>query len=383
MLTVSSLTKAAVAHESTQSWASAVNGYSGDFTIQVYPSSHLSCREFRLLGFRTCKNGLSCVLAIPMPMHFPSKLPKWTRVIRTDAAQCVPHWRMEVEWMGLLNEHHWNRQPCSVIEMEFPSRDFLLPPRHSFYSSPWRCDVSQGVSGWTDSEVSSLKYHLITGLYVLQRSRVTHVSWSSCSSAFSLSSFSSSCSFYASSPTLHNPHSAVLYLRPSLSLNLSCSGGLSSLILSDQNPRCPPPPRRKLHYRKEGGREQKGGEIYVNVARFARNAKRVSEATLGSSAEDAIVALSLSPALIQLPQFTPAPISWQTGREELVKFDRLRIMNYASSELLCPAGWNHFYFDESLLCYLHLFSSITFLPHMEFLFVSLCVFFYMCVRVRV
>lgn len=46
----------------------------------------------------------------------------------------------------------------------------------------------------------------------------------------------------------------------------------------------------------EGGVGGERGEIYANVARFARNGKRVSWATLGSGAEDGFAALWPSPS---------------------------------------------------------------------------------------
>lgn len=61
----------------------------------------------------------------------------------------------------------------------------------------------------------------------------------------------------------------------------------------------------------EGGVGGERGEIYANVARFARNGKRVSWATLGSGAEDGFAALwpSLSPPLSS-PDSSPAsPLS--------------------------------------------------------------------------
>lgn len=56
----------------------------------------------------------------------------------------------------------------------------------------------------------------------------------------------------------------------------------------------------------EGGVGGERGEIYANVARFARNGKRVSWATLGSGAEDGFAALWPSPSPPpQLPQLVP------------------------------------------------------------------------------
>lgn len=61
----------------------------------------------------------------------------------------------------------------------------------------------------------------------------------------------------------------------------------------------------------EGGVGGERGEIYANVARFARNGKRVSWAALGSGAEDGFAALWPSPSP---PRNSPLPSQLLTNR---------------------------------------------------------------------
>lgn len=94
------------------------------------------------------------------------------------------------------------------------------------------------------------KYHLITGSDVLQRSHVL-------GRRLMFHGLASSLSFLAI-PHVHlfSPFPAI---SACLCLNLFCSSRLSSLILSDEDPSCPPLPPALLH-----------GGMYANVARVQK-----------------------------------------------------------------------------------------------------------------